>query len=87
VLEILEEHKQHLHDVFADLERLHICLALEKAYIGFPSITLLGQCVNALGILTPKKKLRALTQLDFLETLSKLETYLGMAGFFHSYIS
>jgi hypothetical protein len=57
----LEEHEQYLHNVFADLERLHICLVLEKAYIGFPSITLLGQHVNTLGMLTPKEKLCALT--------------------------
>jgi transposase InsO family protein len=85
--ETLEEHEKHLHDVFADLERLHICLAPEKAYIGFPSITLLGQRVDALGISTPEERLRALTNLDFPETLSQLETYLGMAGYFRSYIS
>jgi hypothetical protein len=83
----LEEHEKHLDEVFQDLENLRVCLAPEKAYIGYPSVKLLGQRVDGLGMSTTDEKLKALVDLKFPTTLSQLETYLGMAGYLRNYVS
>ena len=44
-------------------------------------VTLLGQRVDLLGIITIEEKLRAVLSLDFPRTLKQLETYLGLVGY------
>lgn len=48
----LREHEEHLSVVFERLEDLNIKLEPTKAYIGFPSVQLLGQRVDGLGLTT-----------------------------------
>ncbi len=82
----LQEHEQHLQEVFQVLSDKNICLAPEKSFIGYPSVQLLGQRVNALGLATTDDKLRAITSLEFPRTLRQLETYLGLTGYLRQYI-
>ena len=76
----LQEHIYHLRRLFQRLQQYGIRLEPKKAYIGFPEVALLGQRVDALGLSTPKEKLKAIADLQFPETLKKLETYIGMTG-------
>ena len=75
------DHLQHLHGVFATLDQKNIKLAAKKSFVGYPSIHLLGQRVDALGLSTAEEKLAAITMLEFPKTLKDLETYLGMTGY------
>ena len=59
----------------------------QKAYLGYPSIQLLGQKVDSLGLWTAEDKLQAISKLSFPTTLAKLETYLGMTGWLRDYIA
>ena len=50
----LEEHVDHLRQVFQILKDKRIDLSPTKLFIGYPSIKLLGQRVDALGMSTPE---------------------------------
>ena len=82
----LEEHARHLFLVFEKLASVNICLAPTKSYLGYPSVALLGQKVDALGLSTAEEKLAPISKLAFPRNLRQLETYLGMTGFLRQYI-
>jgi Reverse transcriptase (RNA-dependent DNA polymerase) len=82
----LEDHLEHLDRVFNRLRELGICLSPTKAFLGFPSVIMLGVRVDSLGLTTPEEKLKAIANLKFPRTLQQLETYLGLTGWMKQYI-
>ncbi len=82
----LEEHLNHLHNVFGVLDKMGICLSPEKSYLAYPSVQLLGQRVDALGLATSEDKLAAISRIRFPLSLSQLEKYLGLTGYLRQYI-
>ena len=82
----LEEHVKHLTMVFEALSEMNIHLAPTKAFLGYPSVQLLGQHVDALGLATAEDKLAAIRNLEFPKTLAALERYLGMTGYLKQYV-
>ncbi|KAJ5232494.1 hypothetical protein N7468_005450 [Penicillium chermesinum] len=83
----IQAHIEHLHLLLHRLQEFNIHLEPKKAFIGFPSITLLGQQVDSLGMTTKADKLQAITSLQFPRTLKQLETYLGLTGAYRHYIA
>lgn len=77
---LLDEHLAHLNKAFALFQRVNIAIKPSKTFLGFPSVALLGQQVDSLGLSTTKEKLAALNGLRFPHTLKDLETYLGMTN-------
>ena len=82
----LREHHLHLSKVFSLFQSNGISINPAKAFLGYPSVHLLGQKVNSFGLSTADDKLKAISQLDFPRTLSQLETYLGMTGWLRNYV-
>ena len=82
----LKEHVEHLHQVFSLFVQKGISVKPTKSYIGYPSVKLLGQRVDSLGLSTAEEKLEAISKLQFPLTLSALETYLGLTGYLRNYI-
>ena len=82
----LEDHIQHLRVIFGLFAKHNISINPRKAFIGYPSVSLLGQKVNSLGLSTSEEKLKAIQSLTFPLTLSSLETYLGMTGWLRNFI-
>ena len=82
----LQEHIRHLNLVFGALSEMNIHLAPHKAYLGYPSVHLLGQRVDALGLATAEDKLAAIRNIEFPRTLAALERYLGMTGYLKQYV-
>ena len=82
----LEQHLDHLNKVFNLFEKYNIALKPSKTYLGYPSIALLGQRVDSLGMSTPIEKLEAIRKLKFPLTLNHLETYLGKTGYLRQYV-
>ena len=80
-LNLLEEHVEHLCQVFKALEHMNIHLSPKKSFLGYPLVQLLGQKVNALGLATAEEKLAAIANLSFPRTLAQLEKYLGLTGY------
>ena len=83
----IEEHAEHLKLVFGALANMNIHLSPRKSFLGYPSVHLLGQKVDALGLATAADKLAAISNLIFSRTLSQLEKYLGLTGYLRQYIS
>lgn len=61
----LEEHLRHIEQVFRLFRQYNITLKAKKTYLGYPSISLLGQKVDSLGLTTAEDKLKAIVALFF----------------------
>ncbi len=83
----LKEHLEHLRLVFSALSKMNIHLSPRKSFLGYPSVQLLGQKVDALGLATAEEKLAAISNLSFPRTLTQLEKYLGLTGYLRQYIA
>ena len=83
----LEEHLAHLHQVFQLLDSYNIRLSPKKSYLGYPTVALLGQKVDAFGLTIAADKLAAIANLRFPYTLKDLEGYLGFTGWLRNYIA
>lgn len=82
----LQEHLDHLRQIFELFRARRVSLSPTKSFIGYPSVTLLGQRVDGLGMSTSKEKIQAITNLRFPETLRELEIFLGLTGWLRSSI-
>ena len=83
----LQEHLMHLRQVFTLFLRVGIALKPSKSFMGYPNVQLLGQRVDSFGLSTPQERLAAISKLKFPQTLTALETYLGMTGYLRNYIA
>ena len=81
------EHEAHLRKVFSVLGKNNISIKPTKAFLGYPSVSLLDQKVDSLGLATSEEKLKAIAKLRFPRTLRQLETYLGLTGWLRDYIA
>lgn len=82
----LEEHVAHLREIFEILRHMRISINPKKAFLGFPSVRLLGQYIDSFGMASTEDKLLAISQLHFPGTLRALEQFLGMTGWLRQYV-
>ena len=82
----LEEHLKHLHAVFKLFGSYIVTLNPEKIFFSYPSITLLGQKVNGLGLTSAAEKVAAISNWKFPCNLKALESYLGFTNWLRDYI-
>ena len=82
----LKEHLFHLRQIFELFRHKRVSLSPTKTFIGYPSVTLLGQRVDGLGMSTSQEKIQAISDLRFPETLRDLEIFLGLTGWLRSSI-
>ena len=61
----LTKHLSHLNKVFHMLTSMSICLLPKKSFLGYLSVQLLRQHINALGLSTSEDKLKAISLLTF----------------------
>ena len=73
-LKSLNDHLTHLDKVFSSLTKKGICLSPKKSFLGYPTVQLLSQRVNALGLATAEDKLAAIVNIEFPRTLSVRST-------------
>ena len=82
----LEEHLDHLRQLLELLRSVRLAISPEKSFLGFPTIRLLGQRVDAFGLATCEEKMKAITNLKYPHSLRELERYLGMTGWLRDYV-
>ena len=82
----LAQHLEHLRQMFSLFRQRRISLNPKKSFLGYPSVILLGQRVDSLGLSTSEEKLAAISSLHFPRTLRELETFLGLTGWLRSSI-
>lgn len=81
-----QDHLNHLKAVFQKLKDHFIHLSPKKCFLSYPSVALLGQRVDALGLSSATDKLDAIKNLQFPYTLKQLEYYLGLTSWLRQYI-
>lgn len=72
--------------MFGLLNSYNITLDPGKSFIGYPSVPLLGQRVDAFSMTTTEEKLRAISELKFPTNLADLEVYIGLTGYMRQYV-
>ena len=82
-----KEHERHLRQIFEVLAENNISIKPTKAFIGYPSVSLLGQKIDSFGLTTAEEKLNAITKLRFPRTLRQLKAYLGLTEWMRDYIA
>ena len=83
---IMNEHLEHLQDVFRILKKNNISINSKKAFFDYSSVTLLDQHVTSFELSTDESKLQTISNLKFPSTLNQLETYLELTEWFRQYI-
>lgn len=83
----LDDHLAHLRRLFTVFQDMNLTMSPEKTFLGFPSIQLLGQHVDGMGLSTSAEKLAAIASLEFPRSAKDLEHYLGLTGWLRSYIA
>jgi len=81
-----EEHLKHVDLVLKAVAKSGITLSPPKCHLGYRSIIILGNKVSRLGLSTHHEKLKAIWELEALQDRKKLESFLGLAVYFSSYI-
>jgi Reverse transcriptase (RNA-dependent DNA polymerase) len=81
-----DEHLSHVKRVLEAIKKSGITLAPHKCHVGYCSIQLLGQKVSRLRLSTNAEKIKAVTALATPCHCKDLETFLGMAIYFTTYI-
>ena len=66
----LNKHIKHLNLIFRALDNMNIHLSPKKFFLGYLSVHLLGQKIDALDLTTAEKKLTIIFSLVFSRTLS-----------------
>ena len=82
----LKQHLNYLDAVFRLFLEHNVALNPQKAYIGYPSITLLKQKVNGLGLTSAAEKIAVIRNWKFPRNLKLLESYLGFTNWLRNYI-
>lgn len=80
------EHMQQLEKGFQKLSTHDIYLNPQKYFLSHPSIALLCEKINALGLLLATDRLRAIDNLKFPVTLKQLQHYLGLTSRLRQFI-
>ena len=81
-----EDHLKHVDLVLKAIAKSGITLSPPKCHIGYRSIIVLGHKVSRLGLSTHHEKLKAVWELAAPSDRKKLESFLGLAVYFSSYI-
>ncbi|CAI9633107.1 unnamed protein product [Alternaria burnsii] len=78
---IFDDHLKHLNAFFGRIDEYGITLAPNKCFIGYPTVKLLGQRVDAFGIASTDERIHALRNLSFPRHAKDMEKYIGAIGF------
>ena len=80
------EHFEHLQQVFTTFQDYQIVLEPKKSFLEYPSMSLLDQWVNSLGMSTLAEKIKMIQIKHFPANLCELEMYLDLTGWLWSSI-
>ena len=83
----LKKHVSHLRQVFQLLDSYDIRLSPKKSYLGYPTVALLDQKVDAFGLTIAANKLAAIANLKYPHTLKDLKIYLEFTEWLRNYIA
>ena len=84
---ILKKHLDHLRQIFQLLNSYGIRLSPKKSFLGYSTVVLLDQKVDAFDFTIAANKLAVITNLKFPYTLKNLKSYLSLTDWLRNYIA
>ncbi|AEO71270.1 uncharacterized protein THITE_2059344, partial [Thermothielavioides terrestris NRRL 8126] len=69
----IEEHLKYVEMVLNILDKVYIYISVEKSFVAYPSMRLLGYIVNGEGVAKIDDKIAIFKKLKFPNTLETLE--------------
>lgn len=82
----LEEHKQHLAQVFAILEEQQFLLKKSKCTFAQQQLEYLGHVISNRGVATDPKKVQAVADWPTPADIRQLRGFLGLSGYYRKFI-
>ncbi|KAF4650386.1 hypothetical protein FOL46_000999, partial [Perkinsus olseni] len=82
----VEEHLDHLRQVFDALRAAGLTLSGEKCSFGMSSVHYLGHTFDSGGMRPDPEKVRAIVDWPTLSTCTELRGFLGLAGYYRHFI-
>ena len=82
----MEEHLDHLRQVFNRLRRVGLKLHPQKCVFGSPEVLYLGHRVSAEGIMPDPQKIMAVKHFPVPGCLRELRQFLGLASYYRCFI-
>ncbi len=83
----VQDHFQHLKQLFAKLEVSGLTLNLKKCSMLQKTITYLGHVVSEEGVRTEASKVKAVQDFPAPKNLKEVQRFLGLASWYHRFIS
>lgn len=81
-----EEHRMHLKELFARLQKYGIVINSSKCVFGAAQVKFLGHTVSAAGIAPIEDKVEAIRKFPKPQTARQLRQFLGMVNFYRSFL-
>ena len=81
-----DSHLAHLDQVLTRLGNANLRLKLEKCKFMQPSVEYLGYLINAQGLHTTAKKVKAISEAPIPTNVQKLRAFLGMLNYFSKFV-
>ncbi|AEO67071.1 uncharacterized protein THITE_2046527, partial [Thermothielavioides terrestris NRRL 8126] len=75
----IEEYLKYIETVLDILDKVYVYISIEKPFVAYPSVRLLGYIVNGEGVAKIDDRIAIFKKLKFPNTLEALEQYLGIA--------
>ena len=85
-LETVEEHGDHLYQIFQRLRRLRLKLHPEKCKFAWPSVGYLGHVISGEGIAPNPEKIRAVQNFPVPTLVKAVRQFLGMASYYRRFM-
>jgi hypothetical protein len=82
----LEDHVQHLQQVFAILQHHQLLLKKSKCSFGQTQLEYLGHIISSQGVATDPKKIEAVAQWPTPTTTKQLRGFLGLSAYYRKFI-
>ncbi|XP_061993942.1 uncharacterized protein LOC133711877 [Rosa rugosa] len=82
----LEEHIQHLSQVFTRMQEHNLKVKMSKCTFGADNVEYLGHIVSAKGVAVDPNKIKSIVQWVKPRTMKGLRGFLGLAGYYRKYV-
>ncbi len=82
----LEEHAEHLHNVFQRLRENKLYAKFEKCEFGVTEVNFLGHRIIQEGLMMDDHKVKAILDWEPPKSVPALKSFLGLASYYHRFI-